>query len=212
MPTDHYKTIGFGQREVGFGQRPAIAVVDFQRGYIDAEFEMGGRPMVDAAVEQASALLQIARGKGIPVASCAMAYKSAADMPHWKITAMFNGEFFIGHPAVELDPRIYDPDYDFNVYKSGPSIFFSTPVHSFFTKHGVDTVIVCGCNTSGCIRASVIDSFSHGWRTIVPRECVGDVEQGPHDANLLDIQRRYADVLPVAEVIDYLRSLPNATT
>ena len=91
--------------------------------------------------------------------------------------------------------------------KSAPSIFFATPVHRYFTRHNVDTVIVCGCMTAGCVRASVVDSFSYGWRTIVPEECVGDVDQGPHDANLLDIRRRYADVLPLEEVMAYIEAL-----
>ena len=120
---------------------------------------------------------------------------------------MFNGEYFHGHPAMAIDPRIYDADYDLKVTKTAPSIFFSTPVHAYFTKHVVDTVIVCGCNTSGCVRASVVDSFSHGWRTIVPRECAGDIEHGPHQANLLDIERRHADVLPLSDVLDYLNAL-----
>jgi maleamate amidohydrolase len=203
--SDPYRDMSFGERPVGFGDRPAIAVVDLQRAYIEAEFEMGGSELVEHAVENTAQLLAVAREKGIPVATCAMAYQSAEDMPHWKISAMYNGDFFHGSPGVEIDPRVYDADYDFKVTKSGPSIFFSTPVHAFFTKHRVDTVIICGCNTSGCIRASVIDSFAHGWRTIVPRECVGDVDRGPQDANLLDIERRYADVLSVNDVIAYLQ-------
>lgn len=203
MP-DAYEKRTYGRRAVGFGSKPAIAVVDFQRGYIDDSFAMGGSPLVNSAVENAAKLLQLARSKQVPVATCAMAFQSAADMPHWKIPAMYNGDFFHGSGGIELDPRIYDADYDFLVYKYAPSIFFSSAVPTYFTKHGVDTVIICGCITSGCVRASVVDSFSHGWRTIVPRECVGDVEQEPHDANLRDIQRRYADVLPLAEVLAYL--------
>ncbi|MBT7952279.1 MAG: isochorismatase family protein [Gammaproteobacteria bacterium] len=202
--SDAYSKRTYGGKEVGFGSKPAIAVVDFQRGYIDDKFAMGGSALVDGAVENSAKLLKLARSKNIPVATCAMAFQSEADMPHWKIPAMYNGDFFHGSDAVELDPRIYDPDYDFLVYKYAPSIFFSSAVPTFFNKHGVDTVIVCGCITSGCVRASVVDSFSYGWRTIVPEECVGDVEQAPHDANLQDIQRRYADVLPLQNVMDYL--------
>lgn len=207
MTNDAYRDLSFGELDVGFGSRPAIAVVDFQLAYTDPRYALGGSALVDSAVEHTAKLLQVARAKRLPVAACAMGYQSAADMPHWKIKAMFNGEYFHGHPAMEIDPRIYDADYDLKVTKTAPSIFFSTPVHAYFTKHVVDTVIVCGCNTSGCVRASVVDSFSHGWRTIVPRECAGDVEQGPHQANLLDIERRYADVLPLSDVLDYLNAL-----
>ena len=205
--SDSYTKRTYGGREVGFGSKPAIAVVDFQLGYIEAKYPMGGSKLVDKAVDNTATLLKLARSKNIPVASCAMAFQSEADMPHWKIPAMYNGDFFYGEEGIKLDPRIYDADYDFLVYKYAPSIFFSSAVPTYFNKHGVDTVIICGCITSGCVRASVVDSFSHGWRTIVPQECVGDVEQGPHDANLLDIQRRYADVLPLEKVMSYLEDL-----
>ena len=204
--SDPYDDLTYGGRPVGFGQRPAIAIIDLQLGFTDPRYPQGGRPLVVEATENTARLVRAAREKDVPVASCAMAYKDAGDMPHWKIPAMYEGSFFKGHPAVELDPRIYDAGHDLTVIKCAPSIFFSTPVHQYFTRHNVDTVIVCGCMTAGCVRASVIDSFSHGWRTIVPEECVGDVDQGPHDANLLDIRRRYADVLPLREVMAYIES------
>ena len=204
--SDAYAKRTYGAKAVGFGKKPAIAVVDLQRGYIDDSYAMGGSPLVNSAVDNTSTLLKVARSKKIPVATCAMVFQSEDDMPHWKIPAMYNGDFFQGHPAIELDPRIYDADYDFRVTKYAPSIFFSSAVPTYFNKHGVDTVIVCGCITSGCVRASVVDSFSFGWRTIVPEECVGDVEQEAHDANLRDIQRRYADVLPLTDVLAYLET------
>ena len=203
--TDAYTERSYGGRDVGFGNKPAVAVVDFQRAYVDNSYPMGGSVLINNAIENTARLLQLARSKQIPVASCAMAFKSEADMPYWKIPAMYNGDFFHGSKGVELDRRIYDAGYDFMVYKYAPSIFFSSAVPTYFNKQGVDTVIVCGCLTSGCIRASVIDSFSHGWRTIVPEECVGDVEQTAQDANLQDIQRRYADVLPLKKVLMYLQ-------
>ena len=83
----------------------------------------------------------------------------------------------MGIACTELDPRIYDPDYDIKICKSAGSIFFDTTVASYFVKQRVDTVIVTGCVTSGCIRASVSDSFSHRFRTIVPEDCVGDYDE-----------------------------------
>jgi maleamate amidohydrolase len=91
--------------------------------------------------------------------------------------------------------------------KTGPSIFFQTAITQFFIKERVDTVIIAGCNTSGCIRASVIDAFSFGFRVAVPEDCVGDVEEGPHKSNLLDVGRRYADVVNLNEVMDYLETV-----
>ena len=207
MMGNPYDDLTYGGREVGFGKKPAIAIVDLQLGFTDPQYPLGARPLVVAATENTSTLVRAARRKGVPIAACAMAYKDAGDMPHWKIPAMYAGSFFKGHPAVELDPRIYDAEQDLAVIKCAPSIFFATPVHQYFTRHNVDTVIVCGCMTAGCVRASVIDSFSYGWRTIVPEECVGDVDQAPHDANLLDIRRRYADVLPLQAVMAYIDNI-----
>jgi len=206
--TDSYRARSFGELNVGFGRRPAIIVVGFQRSYTEAQYALGGSDLVETAVQNTVPLLEAARAKRIPVVCCAMAYASARDMPRWKITAMYNGEFFHDHPAVEIEPRIYDKAYDFKIVKSAPSIFFSTRAHAFLSKHGVDTTIICGCNTSGCVRASVVDSFSHGWRTIVVRDCVGDVERGPQDANLLDMERRYADIVVVEDIMTYIESLP----
>lgn len=201
--SDLYKEIGFDANKIGFGERPGIAVVDFQRGFTEPEYPLGGRPMVVNAVENTAKLLEVARRGNIPVATCYTAYSSARDAPWWKIPPVVN-DFHHGHPSVELDPRIYDPDYDVVYCKTGPSIFFQTAITQFFIKERVDTVIVAGCNTSGCIRASVIDAFSYGYRVIIPEPCVGDVEEGPHKANLTDVGRRYADVTSLDEVLDYL--------
>ena len=112
-----------------------------------------------------------------------MGYQSVEAMPYWKI-APLREELFEGHPSVELDPRIAAAKPDLVITKTAPSIFFNTPVAQFLVKQRVDTVIVTGCITSGCVRASVIDAFSLGFRTIVPEDCVGDHEEEPHRANL----------------------------
>ena len=92
--------------------------------------------------------------------------------------------------------------------KGAPSIFFQTAAAPFFVRQNVDTIIVTGCTTSGCVRASVIDAFSYGFRVTVPEDCVGDVEEGPHVANLRDMGRRYADVLDLQACLEYIASLP----
>jgi len=105
-----------------------------------------------------------------------------------------------------LCETIEDPATKMGVCKSAPSILFETPVASFFAKERVDTVIMTGCVTSGCIRASTIDSFSHGYRTIVPEDCVGDHDEGPHKDNLRDVGRRYADISDADTVIEYIEA------
>ena len=107
-----------------------------------------------------------------------MGYHSERDAPHWKVAGI--AELRDGHPGTQLDPLIADPSYDYVLRKGAPSIFFNTPAAAFFAKNRVDTMIVTGCITSGCVRASIVDSFSLGFRTIVPEDCVGDHEHEPH--------------------------------
>ena len=109
-----------------------------------------------------------------------------------------------GSKWVEIDDRLATTDTDHVLNKRQASAFHETEIGSMLTAWEVDTVIVCGCTTSGCVRASVVDACSHGYRTIVPEECVGDRAQEPHDANLFDMNAKYADVRPVDEVERHL--------
>ncbi|MSO64872.1 MAG: isochorismatase family protein [Alphaproteobacteria bacterium] len=199
---DAYQKATYDARKVGFGRRPAVVVVDFQKAFTDPQYPIGGFTHIHAAVEETAKLLDVARRSNVPVASCYTGYQSVADMPYWKIDAIYE-HFYLDHPSMRLDERIHDKTYDYVFLKKAPSIFFQTPLTSFLTKHGVDTVIVTGCTTSGCVRASIVDSFSNGYRTIVPESCSGDAEEGPHRDNLRDVSRRYADVVTRAEVEAY---------
>ncbi|MEZ5667196.1 MAG: isochorismatase family protein [Alphaproteobacteria bacterium] len=196
----NYAERGYGDQEIGWGRRPGVVVVDFQRGFTDPAFRMGGAPMIDAAVERTVAVIRAARAAGVPVAACVMGYGTRDAMPYWKITPL-REDLVVGHPAVELDPRIAAAGPDLVITKTAPSIFFNTSVAQYFVRQRVDTVVVTGCITSGCVRASVIDSFSLGFRTIVAADCVGDHEEEPHRANLRDVERRYADISDSAAVI-----------
>ncbi|MBN8891527.1 MAG: hypothetical protein BGP12_15040 [Rhodospirillales bacterium 70-18] len=156
------------------------------------------------APAQASA--RYPRPLGIPVAVCFTAYQSEHGMPYWKIRPV-RETYLPGNAAIELDESIVDRSYDLVIRKTGPAIFYETKVEPFLTKASVDTVIVTGVNTSGCIRASVIDSFQRGYRTIVPEGCVGDVEEGPHHDTLRDVERRHAELVTLDSVLSHLRSL-----
>lgn len=198
--SDDYARRSYGDTQIGFGEKPGIVVVDFQLGFTDAQYPLGGAPLVMRALLNTERLLKAARALGVPVAVCNTTYMNEREMPYWKISAV-RSTFLDNHPSVALDPRIYEPGYDLAVTKKGPSIFFQTGVADYFAKERVDTVIVTGCNTSGCISASSIDSFSHRYRTLVPEDCVGDIEEGPHRDNLRDIGRRYVDVTDCATVM-----------
>jgi len=202
--THVYDERTYGASDIGFGDKPGIIVVDFQTGFTDSQYPLGGAPLIHRAVRNTARLLDVARPADVPVATCYTAYSGTGrDTPYWKIRAVTE-ELVHGHPSTEIDPRIHDTGYDVAFCKSGASIFFQTPLVSFFSRERVDTVIVTGCVTSGCIRASVIDSFQWGYRTIVPEDCVGDQHERPHRDNLRDIERRYADVTDCQSVIDWL--------
>lgn len=204
--SDRYRDVGYGSFAIGGGRRPAVLVVDFQVAFTDPQYPLGGLPMIHAARDHTARLLAVARARGVPVAACYTAYGSLADMPLWKVKAV-REEFFYGHPCTAMDPLIHHPG-DFTYCKNAPSMFFQTPLITFLVKQNVDTVIVTGCTTSGCVRATVVDAFSYGFRVLVAQECCGDAEEGPHRDALRDVGRRYADVKPVAEVEAYLRGLP----
>ncbi len=197
--SDIYAARGYGSRPIGFGARIGVVVVDFQRGFTDPAFPMAGAPMVEAAVAATVPLMRAAKRAGLPVIACVNGYDSPRAAPHWKAAPVF--ELLAGTPAVELDPRIAEAGPDVVLMKSAPSIFFATPAAAILTRERVDTVVVAGCITSGCVRSSVIDAFSLGFRVMVARDCVGDHDQAAHDQNLKDVERRYADIIDAATAI-----------
>lgn len=202
---DSYSAVGYGSASIGVGRRPAVLVVDFQVAFTDPRFPLGGLPRIHAATEATAALLEVARGRGVPVAACYTAYGSLRDMPLWKVKAV-REEFFYGHPCTAMDPRIHHAG-DFTYCKNAPSMFFQTPLITFLVRENVDTVIVTGCTTSGCVRATVVDAFSYGFRVQVAEDCCGDAEEGPHRDALRDVGRRYADITDAPHMREYLQSV-----
>jgi len=203
--SDRYQDVGYASSRIGFGVKPAVLVVDFQTAFTDPKYPLGGLPMIHAARDRTAELLRVARARYVPVAACYTAYGSLADMPLWKVKAV-RDEFFYGHPCTEMDPKIHH-ETNFTYCKNAPSMFFQTPLIAFLVKQNVDTVIVTGCTTSGCVRATVVDAFSYGLRVIVAEDCCGDADEGPHRANLTDVGRRYADVVSTADVMQYFGGL-----
>lgn len=200
-----YREAGYARREIGFGQRPAIVVVDFQKAFTDPTYPLGRSPLIHAAVEKTGALLQLARQKQVPILYTVVSFREdLQDFGFWKISPEGLIE---GSPGTEVSPEVAPGPHDVVLIKKKPSAFFETPLLSLLTEKRVDTVIVTGCVTSGCIRATIIDSFSHGFRTIVPEDCVGDQTEEQHRANLFDVAQRYADVVDSETVSEYLRNL-----
>jgi maleamate amidohydrolase len=196
----------------GFGERAAIVNVDLQKAYtVVGEFTTAYEtdPKQLAYVNQLTAL---ARERRLPVVWTYVAYLSSAeDCGVWGTrtnTPDSLQNITRGSRRAELDDRLVIDSRDVVINKRMASAFFETHLASLLVWHKVDTVIVTGGSTSGCVRATVVDSLSHGYRTIVPEECVADKHESPHFANLYDMALKYADVLPVADVLDYLAKQP----
>lgn len=162
------------------------------------------------AVEAIATLLGPARAQGVPIYFTTVAYRpDGRDGGAFveKIPAL--RDLVVDDPAAtEIDPRIAPLEDEIVLVKKYPSAFFHTHLISMLIVDRIDTLIVTGCSTSGCIRATAVDAVSYGYRVTVPEEAVSDRWQAPHEANLFDIDAKYGDVVPVAEVVTYLEQLP----
>ncbi|MEM9055602.1 MAG: isochorismatase family protein [Pseudomonadota bacterium] len=189
----------------GFGEKLAIVNVDPQKSYTRPDLYKTAYITDPRQMEHIDAISSAARAKGLPVIWTHVAYMdNAADAGVWGTRtdtpdSLQNIKY--GSERTEFDDRLtIDPAVDAVYTKRMPSAFFETPLNSFLTWHKVDTVVVTGGSTSGCVRATAVDSLSYGYRTIVPEECVADKHESYHFANLTDLLIKYADVVPVNEV------------
>jgi maleamate amidohydrolase len=201
-----YERARLGQ-SVPRGSRPAVVVIDFSCGFTDPACSLGAD--LTAEVGATRRVLDAAREKGLPVVFTTIGFEpSGKDGGLWLVKAPALADLELGGHWVDIDPRLGRRDDEPIVVKKGASGFFGTNLASILVSQGVDTVVLCGATTSGCVRATAIDLLQYGWPTLVPRECVGDRAQAPHEANLFDIQAKYADVVPVEEALAYLESVP----
>lgn len=196
---DAYRSKGLAGR-VGFGRHPAVVVVDFIIGFTDPDSPLAGD--FDGEIAATCRLLEVARSRSLPVYFTTTAYEadlSDAGIFPEKVPSL---KTLIRHSRwVDLDPRLGRQSTEPIIEKQYASAFFGTPLASTLTNGGIDTLMVTGCTTSGCVRATVVDALQHGFRAIVPRECVGDRSAEQHAANLIDIDGKYGDVLDLADVI-----------
>ena len=205
------------RRRFGFGKRPAIINIDLQKAYTCVgEFATAYEtdPQQLAYVNQISNAL---RAKGGPVVWTYVAYmESGEDCGIWGTrtnTPDSLQNIKVGSRRSEFDDRLQiDHQRDVVINKRMASAFHETHLNSVFNFHGIDTVIVTGGSTSGCVRATVVDSLSRSFRTIVPEECVADKHESPHFANLYDMGLKYADVLSIHETLEQLGQVPARAT
>lgn len=201
----NYKGVFDGR--IGFGKKPAVLVVDFINAYT-TEGSLLYAPDVVTAVNETVDLLALAREKNVPVLYTKVLYnKNFRDGGIFIQKVPVLKTMVEGEPLAEIVPQLPPVESDIIIVKQYASAFFGTSLAATMTSMGVDTLILTGCSTSGCIRASAVDGMQYGFRVIVPRECVADRHAGPHEADLFDINSKYGDVVSKGEVMEYLRRL-----
>ena len=194
-----YRHQGLGGTS-GIGRKCALILVDFVNGFVDVD-QLGG-PHIQAAADQTVALLAYFRAQGLPIVHTRVVFSSdGADVnifalrvpPLQKLTEEANASQIVS----QLEPL----GGEWVIRKQSASAFFETGLAGWLLQRGVDTAVITGCTTSGCVRASVVDAMQHNLRTLVISDCVGDRALEPHAANLFDMQQKYADVMTRDEFI-----------
>jgi maleamate amidohydrolase len=202
---DLYARGGWGGT-VGFGRHPALLVVDMYTAFVDPAYPFSS-PSAPATVRAIQTLLTAARESACPVFfSKAQRRTIPAERGRWKVTGSQH-PIMANPDAYEIVPPLRPRDDESVVVKSAPSAFAGTDLLSYLVYHNIDTVIVTGTVTSGCVRDTVLDAFHYNFRVIVPHECVCDRGMTSHKVTLFDIHMKYGDVVPMAEVLAYLKTV-----
>jgi maleamate amidohydrolase len=210
-----YLSKGFGGR-VGFGQRPALVVIDMAESWLDESSPLGSRN-VAGVIDPILAILQAARSAVLPVFFTTMAFDGhgaeAAGPVGKKLLHTSQQRALMRESArPALDARLERRDDEILIEKQRASAFWGTPFESYLTARKVDTLIITGCSTSGCVRSTAESAHNAGYHTIVAREAVGDRSPLAHSCNLIDIDLRFADVEPTGKIVDYLSGLDRSAS
>ena len=190
-----------------WGTRPALVLIDFAQAYFDEAYPLFGGEGCQSALDNAAILAPAARKAGIPVIFTEVKYQpggSDGGAFYSKVPAL--SCFDAGTDSQRLADGLLMTTQDILVSKQYPSAFFGTSLDATLRWLKVDTLLLTGVTTSGCVRATCIDSISNGFVTLVVSDAVGDRAQGPHDANLYDMSAKYADLLTTAEALNYFSS------
>jgi nicotinamidase-related amidase len=207
---EFFRQRGFGQI-MGFGKRPALIVVDIIRGFTDPTMPLGAN--LDAQVDVTNQLIDASRSASAPIFFTTTSYDDAGlkDGGVWVLKQKGAATLRSGTPAVELDPRLHHAQGDALLVKKYASCFFGTDLLSRLVAHGIDTVLIAGCTTSGCVRGTAVDAVQNGFRPMVVREAVGDRSQAAHEQSLFDLHAKYCDVVGIDEALTYLCRFGGAT-
>ncbi|GGO62925.1 maleamate amidohydrolase [Roseovarius pacificus] len=198
--TENYAGVWGGA--IGFGKRPSLIMIDFMKGYTTAGSPLFAPGVVDAVLASRD-LLNSARENGVPVIHTDIRYfdPDFRDGGRWLEKSPVMKNMKVGAPLAEFCDEVAPLDGELVLTKQYASAFFGTSLASTLYALEIDTIVLAGCSTSGCIRASAVDGVQHGFRVIVVRECVGDRHPEPHEANLFDIDSKYGDVVARAEAM-----------
>jgi maleamate amidohydrolase len=210
MNDDVYARQNFG-KEVGLGQSPALLIVDFQVGFADPEVFGGGNMM--EAIAATAPLLKEMRSLDLPVAyTRAVFADDGSDAGVFGIKVPGLKRLTDDAEISQIVPQLAPEAGEYVVRKTGPSAFFGTSLSTWLNAKGVDSLLVTGATTSGCVRASVIDAISYSYRTTVVTDCCGDRALDPHEANLFDMGQKYADLLTAKEAMIAVRNAVGRNT
>ena len=201
---EFFRQRGFGLR-IGFGKRPALLVIDMIKAFTDPSMMLGAD--LDAQIEASRQLLQAARDATIPVIFSTVAYDEPQqkDAGIWALKQKGTATLVAGSDGVRVDQRLGFRAPDMLLVKKYASCFFGTDLVPRLLAHGVDTLVMVGCTTSGCVRATAVDACQTGFRPMVVREAVGDRSAAAHAQSLFDLDAKYADVVTLQETLRYLR-------
>lgn len=212
MTTDKefFKQRGFGLR-IGFGERPALVVIDMLKAFTDPSMMLGAN--LDAQIEAIKPLLVAARERECPIIFSTVIYEDAdfRDAGIWALKQKGVVTLKAGTDGVEVDPRLDFRKTDTLLVKKYASCFFGTDLVPRLMAHRIDTLILTGCTTSGCVRATAVDACQTGFRPMVVREAVGDRSVAAHDQSLFDLDAKYADVVSLDETLRYLGTVGRNT-
>jgi maleamate amidohydrolase len=198
----YYTEKGIFEPTFGFGERPALLVIDMAYGWTDPAYATGSLRL-DEAVAGIQRLLPLCRATGVPVIYTTSPFRSGEEDPmHARETGQYRAW---DQRACEIDARLTPEAGELVIEKDNASAFFGTHLAPHLVEHKVDTLIATGCSTSACVRATATDSRAYRFHTIVPRQCVQDRAPAAHEYNLFDIDAKFCDVVDIEAVEAYLQ-------
>ncbi|WP_035971176.1 isochorismatase family protein [Bradyrhizobium sp. WSM3983] len=200
---EDYRARGFANK-MGFGKKPALVVIDLTNGFTDPRLPLGAP--AEETISQVNILVDAAHEADVPVFFSTISYDGPgmSDAGVWLLKMQGLATLRAKTAAVEIDQRLHRANYDTVLEKRYASCFFGTEFASRLWSQGVDTLIIAGCTTSGCVRATAVDACQSGLRTIVVRDAVSDRSKSAHNQSLIDIEAKYGDIVTVRDVIAHL--------